>query len=177
MTTNITVELAHEKDYAEIVDVLVTSYTEYESAFNDKERWDKYIGEIRESLHNPSIAQLWVARIEESIVGTVQLFETAQKAYAGFESPIDYPFIRLLAVHPDWRGHGVARALLDRCVESSKEFNRDYVYLYTSPSMLNAVALYRRFGFEEDPDYHIGNDEFGAICFRYPTHVQQVESV
>ncbi|KGP84636.1 MULTISPECIES: GNAT family N-acetyltransferase [unclassified Paenibacillus] len=167
MTTAVTIHPATEADYEEIVDILIESYSEYRDTFQPQEQWENYLKDIRESPTNPYIKQLWIAKIDNQIVGTVQLFETAHKAYPTFELPIDYPFIRLLGVDPKWRGHGIARKLLQQCVESAKDMGKNTVYLYTGGQMVNAIRLYERFGFVEDPEFSSESGEGKAICYRY----------
>ncbi|MGE6575834.1 GNAT family N-acetyltransferase [Paenibacillus xylanexedens] len=166
-TAAVTIHPATETDYPEIVDILVASYAEYRETFEQNERWEAYLKDIRESVVNPYLTQLWIAKIDDQIVGTVQLFETARKAYPNFELPIDYPFIRLLGVDPKWRGHGIARELLQQCVESAKDMGKNTVYLYTGGQMVNAIRLYERFGFTEDEEFSSESSEGKAICYRY----------
>ncbi|WP_145332975.1 GNAT family N-acetyltransferase [Paenibacillus xylanexedens] len=166
-TAAITIHPASPAEHVEIVDILVASYAEYQSSFEQSDRWEAYLKDIRESVDNPYLTELWVAKIEDRIVGTVQLFETAHKAYPNFELPIDYPFVRLLGVDPEWRGHGIARELLQRCVESTKELGKNAVYLYTGGQMVNAIRLYERFGFIEDPEFSSVAGGGQAICYRY----------
>lgn len=167
MATTLVIEPALKEDYPAVIDVLVAGYMQYQETYEQKEVWEQYLKEIRESVHNPEIKELWVAKIEDRIIGTVQLFETAAKAYEGFESPIPYPFIRLLAVHPDWRGHGVARALLQQCVQSSHVWKQPYVYLYTGERMVQAIGLYEKFGFVKDEFYSFLNNGHQVLCYRY----------
>ncbi|MFS0870927.1 GNAT family N-acetyltransferase [Paenibacillus xylanilyticus] len=166
-TTAVTVHPASEADHEQIVHILVASYAEYKDTFQDQERWEAYVKDMKESLDNPYLAQLWVAKVDDQVVGTVQLFETAHKAYPNFELPIDYPFIRLLGVDPKWRGHGIARELLRQCVESAKDMGKNTVYLYTGGQMVNAIRLYERFGFVEDAEFSTTNNGGNAICYRY----------
>lgn len=166
-TAAVTIHPATEADHPEIVDILVASYAEYRETFEQNERWEAYLKDIRESVVNPYLTQLWIAKIDDQIVGTVQLFETARKAYPNFELPIDYPFIRLLGVDPKWRGHGIARVLLQQCVDSAKEMGKNTVYLYTGGQMVNAIRLYERFGFVEDVEFSSEGTGGKAICYRY----------
>ncbi|WP_340400652.1 GNAT family N-acetyltransferase [Paenibacillus sp. FSL H8-0079] len=166
-TAAVTIHPATETDHPEIVDILVASYAEYRETFEKNERWEAYLKDIRESVVNPYLTQLWIAKIDDQIVGTVQLFETARKAYPNFELPIDYPFIRLLGVDPKWRGHGIARVLLQQCVDSAKEMGKNTVYLYTGGQMVNAIRLYERFGFVEDVEFSSEGTGGKAICYRY----------
>lgn len=166
-TAAITIHPATNADHDDIVHILVASYAEYRETFEQADRWEAYLKDIRESVHNPYLTELWIAKIEDRIVGTVQLFETAHKAYPNFELPIDYPFIRLLGVDPQWRGHGIARALLQKCVESAKAMGKNTVYLYTGGQMVNAIRLYERFGFVEDAEFSSEGNGGKAICYRY----------
>ncbi|MCP1135837.1 GNAT family N-acetyltransferase [Paenibacillus polysaccharolyticus] len=166
-TAAITIHPASPADHAEIVDILVASYAEYQSSFEQSDRWEAYLKDIRESVDNPYLTELWVAKIEDRIVGTVQLFETAHKASPNFDLPIDYPFIRLLGVDPEWRGHGIARELLQRCVESTKDLGKNAIYLYTGGQMVNAIRLYERFGFIKDQELSPVEGGGQVICYRY----------
>ncbi|MEO2205424.1 GNAT family N-acetyltransferase [Paenibacillus pabuli] len=166
-TTAVTIQPASEADHKGIVDILIASYAEYKDTFQDQQRWVAYVKDIEESLDNPYLTQLWVAKVDDQIVGTVQLFETAHNAYPNFELPIDYPFIRLLGVDPAWRGHGIARELLRQCVASAKDMGKNTVYLFTGGQMTNAIRLYERFGFVEDEEFSTRSSGGNAICYRY----------
>jgi len=166
-TTAVTIHPASEADHKGIVDILIASYAEYKDTFQDQQRWEAYVKDIEESLDNPFLTQLWVAKVDDQIVGTVQLFETAHNAYPNFELPIDYPFIRLLGVDPAWRGHGIARELLRQCVESAKDMGKNTVYLFTGGQMVNAIRLYERFGFVEDEEFSTRSSGGNALCYRY----------
>lgn len=166
-TTAVTIQPASEADHKGIVDILIASYAEYKDTFQDQQRWEAYVKDIEESLDNPYLTQLWVAKVDDQIVGTVQLFETAHNAYPNFELPIDYPFIRLLGVDPAWRGHGIARELLRQCVASAKDMGKNTVYLFTGGQMTNAIRLYERFGFVEDEEFSTRGSGGNAICYRY----------
>ncbi|WP_433708046.1 GNAT family N-acetyltransferase [Paenibacillus illinoisensis] len=166
-TTAVTIQPASEADHKGIVDILIESYAEYKDTFQDQQRWEAYVKDIEESLDNPYLTQLWVAKVDDQIVGTVQLFETAHNAYPNFELPIDYPFIRLLGVDPTWRGHGIARELLHQCVASAKDLGKNTVYLFTGGQMTNAIRLYERFGFVEDEEFNTRSSGGNAICYRY----------
>lgn len=54
--------------------------------------------------------------------------------------------IRHFACHPDWTGHGVGRALFDRCLAAAKASGMTRFECYTS---LNAVDFYRKLGFKK----------------------------
>jgi len=48
-TAAVTILPATETDHPEIVDILVASYAEYRETFEQNERWEAYLKDIRES--------------------------------------------------------------------------------------------------------------------------------
>src|SRR4051812_32436004 len=116
MTNDLVVEELVKEEKEIVQQVLVESYQQYEHTFANPEFWGKYLEEIIASVDNPYVDKILVAKQDQNILGTVQLFETAEKAYKGMEVPIFSPFIRLLAVHPNARGRGVAQELLKASV-------------------------------------------------------------
>lgn len=68
-----------------------------------------------------------------------------------------YPFsghITSLAVYPDFRNFGIARKLMDLCIESFKKFGVRYVTLHVRKSNAAALRLYR-----EKLEFEIVNEE------------------
>jgi GNAT superfamily N-acetyltransferase len=58
-----------------------------------------------------------VAELEGEIVGSVILFPAKTDPYGGAVGELEYPEIRMLAVKPDARGKGVAKALIKACID------------------------------------------------------------
>lgn len=54
-----------------------------------------------------------------------------------------------IAVSPEHRGHGIARALLEDLLEEAKLRGSSYVVLEVRESNESAIRLYRRYGFKE----------------------------
>jgi putative acetyltransferase len=46
------------------------------------------------------------------------------------------------------RGLGIGRQIIEKCIESAKEFGFEQCYLETMPFMLEAQKLYKKVGFE-----------------------------
>ena len=56
--------------------------------------------------------------------------------------------LRMLAVAPEARGHGVGRTLVDACLERARADGRPAMALFTRPLMTDAHRLYSSMGFE-----------------------------
>ncbi len=150
----LTIREMKEFEQDAVTALLEISYGEYRGAFA-KERWDRYSEEIKASLNNENIDVVFVAIFNKEIVGTMQLFRSADEAYQFPELEIDAPIIRFLAVKPTVRGVGVARKLLNRAISYAKDRCANAIYLHTTEAMSGAIRLYEKYGFtrENSKDY------------------------
>lgn len=57
-------------------------------------------------------------------------------------------YIDTVAVHPDWRGRGIGRALMKALIQRAERINAAFLSLEVRPSNASAVWLYRTMGFE-----------------------------
>ena len=60
--------------------------------------------------------------------------------------------VRMLAVQPDARRRGVARALMQACEELARATGKTLLVLSTESAMTAAQALYESLGFVRTPD-------------------------
>lgn len=58
---------------------------------------------------------------------------------------------RTMAVHPDYRGRGIARALVTACLDLARAEGFSGVAISSTTWMTKAHRLYRSMGFERDP--------------------------
>ena len=67
-----------------------------------------------------------------------------------------------VSTHPEHRRCGVAAALLDRCMETTRQAGLIRLVVYTQPEWVDATSFYARYGFEQygkdDVDVHLGLD-------------------
>ena len=167
MVTEIVVEELVEAEKESVRKLLVESYQQFQNGFDDPKFWESYLEDIITSVDSTDVDKILVARDEKEILGTVQLFETAEKAYSGQTVEIYAPFIRLLAVHPNARGRGVAQKLLNACIDYAKQKESKSVYLFTGAPMVKAIRLYEYLGFVRDLEEENKLDGMGAMCYRY----------
>ena len=71
----------------------------------------------------------------------------------GFGWPPGWAGGRALAVHPDARGHGVARALLAACERLARDCGAPVFGFHTASFMTGAIALYERLGYRRAPEF------------------------
>lgn len=99
--------------------------------------------------------RLMVAERDDEIVGTVTYLAPGHPDYD--HVPQTWAVIRALAVHPDRRGRGVARALTDACLERAMVDRAVAVGLHTAELMTAARTLYEGLGFVRDRTFgHLG---------------------
>ena len=58
-----------------------------------------------------------------------------------------WSYIRMVGVHPDFGGHGIARKLTQMCISYAIETNEKFVALHTSEFMHAARHIYESIGF------------------------------
>jgi ribosomal protein S18 acetylase RimI-like enzyme len=133
---------ARTDEYAEIGDLVVAGYATL------RDRAPGYDAVLRDVAARAASAEVLVALLDGAIVGSV--------TYVGGPGPqaeVDDPdaaTIRMLAVAPEARGHGVGAALVEACIERARNGGRRRVILDTRESMTAAHRLYERVGFVRD---------------------------
>lgn len=165
MSSVITIDTLKEADKEAVAELLVESYVQYESDFST-EVWQEYLESIKQSLNNPAIDRVLVAKSEEELLGTLQLFTNSEAAYQNPNIGIVDPIVRLLAVSPGARGKGVAQALLKESASYAKDKDANFLYLHSGENMTQAIRLYEHLGFRRDESKEFHNADVHVKCFR-----------
>ncbi len=155
----------HEKQIVQ--QLLIESYHQYEPLYKDPEVWINYLKDIRSSVFNENADKILVAERNGKIIGSLQLYQSSEKAYNKPELDIYSPIIRLLAVHPNARGCGAAQALLCASVEYAEQKGESAIYLHSSDRMNKAIKLYQRYGFKRDFSKEFILNDTLVKCFRF----------
>jgi ribosomal-protein-alanine N-acetyltransferase len=93
-------------------------------------------GAFRYELTQNRVARSLVVRLGRQLAGYLCLWEIGHEIH-----------ITNLAVRPDLRRRGVARALLGHVMEGARRDGVELVFLEVRPTNLEALALYESFGF------------------------------
>lgn len=107
--------------------------------------FDKELAELPGD-YAPPAGRLLLAEYEGQLVGCVALHKLGD----------DYEFCEMkrLYLRPQFRGKGLGRALADRIIAEARQIGYQRMRLDTvGPVMKDAVAMYRRIGFQEIAPY------------------------
>ncbi|MEI6022171.1 MAG: GNAT family N-acetyltransferase [Bacteroidota bacterium] len=106
-----------------------------ETALNDESRY----------VHLLKHAKCFASTFEDSIIGMAFIIRSGN-AFDVFEK--DWSVIRMVSVHPQHSGKGIARTLTQHCIQYAKQMNEKTIALHTSEMMPNARHLYESMGFK-----------------------------
>jgi GNAT superfamily N-acetyltransferase len=143
---------ARADDQNAIRDVTVQAYQEYAAVM--PEHWKDYLQGILATLANVKPAEQIVAEQDDAIVGAVLLFPagTILTTPDGAAVTRTWPEVRLLAVLPARRGHGVGSALVRECMRRARRSGAAALTLHTTDMMQAAMRMYERIGFVRAPE-------------------------
>ena len=152
---------ARPDEFDEVARLLVAAYQQYESHM-PPESWNWYRKDMKDVRSRLPDSELIIAEFNNHMAGTVTLYP--QGTNNGW--PEGWAGIRLLAVHPDYRGHGIGRALMNECIRRSRERGIKTIGLHTTKLMKIAREMYERMGFKHasEFDFHPTPDN---VVFAY----------
>ncbi len=142
------------------------SYKEYEQ-FVSKEHWEVLKNTLFSDNDLKNNAKIYVTELDGQIVGSVVLFPPSIQAYDWSETVQEFPEVRMLSVDPEIRGKGIGKALVEYCIEVSKEENSAQIGLHTASFMNKASSLYESMGFERIPELDLEPMNDGIIVKAY----------
>ena len=148
----LTVRDARPDEHGAVAELTLRAYAEYARVMAPA-AWAGLDGAVRAALAADAPAERIVAELEGNLVGSVALYPPAADAYNGLAGRASWPELRLLAVAPEARGHGVGRALVDECVRRARHMGAAELGLHTSESMRVAMEMYERMGFVRAPEH------------------------
>ena len=80
---------------------------------------------------------IYLAKSDDKIVGTAGLANAGNGVYE----------LVKMAVAPAFRGKGISRMLMDKCLDKAKELNAKKIFLYSNSQLTTAISLYKKYGF------------------------------
>jgi [ribosomal protein S18]-alanine N-acetyltransferase len=104
---------------------------------------------------NLNVAHLYVAKIDGKVVGYVDYWRVGPEVH-----------LITIAVHPDFRKHGIASRFLEFMLEDARKNGVESVSLDVRPSNAPGLKLYNKYGFRQAGirrKYYQDNDEDALV--------------
>jgi ribosomal protein S18 acetylase RimI-like enzyme len=130
--------------------LLKDAYQQYENIIHP-EAWKSYLEDIMDVRSRLGESDLIVAELNHRLAGSVTLY--LDGSYSFPEAwPKGWAVVRLLAVHPEYRGQGIGRALMEECIRRCRQAKVPAIGLHTTEAMDIARQMYERMGFVRFPE-------------------------
>ena len=112
-------------------------------------QWDNTYPNERIFLEDIDANQLWVAEIDGVIAGVAAITTDQDEEYAmvGWDLNEEAIVTHRLAVHPDYRGKGIAAALLQRAEDEARRRNIAILRIDTNSENKATQALFPKLGY------------------------------
>ena len=81
---------------------------------------------------------IYLATCNEMIVGSAALMKESEGVYQ----------LAKMTVTKDFRGRGISKLLIDKCLEKAVEFHARKIILFSNHLLLTAIGLYEKYGFK-----------------------------
>ncbi len=121
-------------DELDSVSLLIRDANERYESLLPPEAWKFYVNDMMDVRARLNESELIVAELDGQLVGTVTLYLDV-----GLSSlqwwPKGWAGVRLLAVHPAYRGRGIGLALMEECVRRCRNQGVATIGLHTTEMM------------------------------------------
>lgn len=84
---------------------------------------------------------IFLAMDGEKVIGTAGLWK---------ENEQEYELVKM-TVDPAYRGKGISKILLDRCLDAARKLAAKKIFLYSNSQLQAALKLYEKYGFRNVP--------------------------
>ena len=80
---------------------------------------------------------IFLAMDGEKVIGTAGLAKEQEGIFELVKMTVD----------PAWRGLGISKILLERCIQEAKKLKAGKIFLFSNSQLLTALKLYEKYGF------------------------------
>jgi GNAT superfamily N-acetyltransferase len=136
----IRIRLASQVDAPAVARVLLASFEEYRSLYTDR-AFAATTPDADSIARRMDEGPTWVAHQGGHILGTISAIARDDGLY-----------LRGMAVCPHWRRQRVGWAMLEHAEAFARRTGTGRLYLSTTPFLLPATRLYRKYGFRESDE-------------------------
>lgn len=134
----------------------ILSYGQFKKILSppDWETMDRFLNNDKMWTQLVNNSKIFVCEDDGKITGMAYLVPGGNPTHI---YPADWSYVRMVGVHPNYRGKGIAKRLTQMCVDYARGSNEKIVGLHTSEKMDDARHIYESIGFikykEIDPIY------------------------
>ena len=164
------IRLGKEKDIDEI-EKLYNELNDYLEKNINYPGWKKGIYPIREdAIKGIKENNLYVAIINEKVVGSIILSHKPEPAYNNVKWHLDLSYeevfvIYTFCIHPNYFSKGIASELINFAEELGREMDIKSIRLDVYENNIPAIRLYEKCGFEFTKKIDLGLKEVGLNWF------------
>ena len=149
-TTGPLVRAAVPADYPAIREVVFAAYRQY-AGLIERDVFSPYLAGVLDLDTHASRGRMVVIEADERVCAFGAFYPDG--SIHGF--PPGCASGRALAVHPDARGNGAARALLTAGEDLALQAGAPVLAFHTHSYMAGAIALYERLGYRRAPQFDV----------------------
>lgn len=168
----IDIRLARPEELPALGNLVADAYASL-SGMPGPEEQPGYYAMVRDAAaraRNPAIRILAAVGPRGELLGSADFIEEMAHYGSGGTATrrVGAAGIRLLAVAPAARGHGVGKALTRHCIERARALGRTSVVLHTTRAMQTAWHMYEQLGFRRSQDLDFRQGELEVFGFELP---------
>ena len=134
------------QDVAQLRQLGIDAYSQFARELTP-ENWNKLSSFLHDEAKTTELlqqARSFVCSDNNKLVGMAYLVPSGNP-WDVFKA--EWSYIRMVGVHPDYRGNGIAKKLTQMCIEAAKQNSEKIIALHTSEMMHAARHIYERLGF------------------------------
>ena len=155
MDTNVvTYRNIERKDNKELADLIRSVFREFGIARPGTVYFDPTTDNLSE-LFRTSGSVYWITEENSAMAGGCGIYPTPGLP-AGCAELVKFYLL------PQWRGKGIGRTLMEKCIESARELRYKQLYLESLPELSKAVSMYLKSGFRHIPHAMGNSGHFGC---------------
>lgn len=84
---------------------------------------------------------IYLAKVGEAVAGSAALINEGKGVFE----------LAKMAVIDDFKGKGISKLLIEKCLEKAKELEAKKIYLQSNSQLTTALKLYEKYGFKHVP--------------------------
>lgn len=138
--TQITIRTIQQDDNQAIAFIIRSCLEEVGLDIPGTAYFDESLNTLYESFQHP-LSQYFVALDGEKIIGGVGVFPSEGL-------PDDTVELVKMYLLPEYRGQGLGKLLIRKCIGQAKHLGYRFIYLESMPELKTAVGVYQKLGFQ-----------------------------